>query len=72
MSPLRWTCKSRAQLTAALAADGWRVAREVESLYTNGPTGGGGAFTSVRQVLAMRSTLVPRDRVPHRVDYETI
>jgi len=25
MSPLRWTCKSRAQLTAALAGDGWRV-----------------------------------------------
>ena len=24
-SPLRWTCKSRAQLTAALTADGWRV-----------------------------------------------
>jgi hypothetical protein len=24
-SPLRWTCKSRAQLTAALPADGWRV-----------------------------------------------
>jgi hypothetical protein len=24
-SPLRWTCKSRAQLTAALMADGWRV-----------------------------------------------
>jgi hypothetical protein len=22
ISPLRWTCKSRAQLTAALAADG--------------------------------------------------
>jgi len=25
MSPLRWTCKSRARLTAALVADGWRV-----------------------------------------------
>jgi Rhodopirellula transposase DDE domain len=25
MSPLRWTCKSRAKLTAALAAQGWRV-----------------------------------------------
>ena len=25
MSPLRWTCKSRAQLTAALTAAGWRV-----------------------------------------------
>jgi len=54
------------------ASDGWRVAREVESLYTNGPAGGGGAFSSVRQVLAMRSTLVPRDRVSWRVDYETL
>jgi hypothetical protein len=52
------------------AADGWRVAREVESLYTNGPAGGGGAFTSVRRVLAMRSTLLARDRVSWRVDYE--
>lgn len=25
MSPLRWTCKSRAKLTAALNADGWKV-----------------------------------------------
>jgi hypothetical protein len=25
MSPLRWTCKSRAQLTAALVKQGWRV-----------------------------------------------
>ena len=25
ISPLRWTCKSRAQLTAALTAEGWRV-----------------------------------------------
>jgi hypothetical protein len=25
MSPLRWTCKSRAKLTAALTAQGWRV-----------------------------------------------
>jgi hypothetical protein len=61
----------RVAARTASAADGWRVAREVESLYTNGPAGGGGAFTSVRQVLAMRSTLVPRDRVSWRVDYET-
>jgi hypothetical protein len=52
----------------ASAADAWRVAREVESLYTNGPAGGGGASTSVRQVLAMRTTLLPRDRVSWRVD----
>jgi hypothetical protein len=59
----------RVAARTAAAADAWRVAREVESLYTNGPAGGGGASTSVRQVLAMRSTLVPRDRVSWRVDY---
>jgi hypothetical protein len=62
----------RVAARTASAADGWRVAREVESLYTNGPAGGGGAFMSVRQVLAMRSTFVPRDRVSWRVHYERI
>ena len=28
-SPLRWTCKSRAKLAAALAEQGWRVSSEV-------------------------------------------
>ena len=50
-------------------ADARRVAREVEALYTNGPAGGGGAFTSVRPVLAIRTAFVPRDRVSYRVDY---
>jgi hypothetical protein len=62
----------RVAARTASAADAWRIAREVESLYTNGPAGGGGAFMSVRQVLAMRSTFVPRDRVPWRVDYHTV
>lgn len=53
-------------------ADAWRVAREVEALYTNGPAGGGGATTTARPVLAMRSTLVPRSAVAWRVDYETV
>lgn len=50
----------------------WRVAREVEALYTNGPAGGGGATTMVRPVLAMRATLVPRSAVPWRVDHEEV
>ena len=49
--------------------DARRVAREVEALFTNGPAGGGGAFTSVRPVLAIRTALVARDRVSWRVDY---
>ena len=62
----------RVAARTASPADGWRVAQEVESLYTNGPAGGGGASTSVRQVLAMRSTFVPRDRVSWRVDYHHV
>jgi hypothetical protein len=53
-------------------ADAWKVAREVESLYTNGPAGGGGASALVRPVLAMRSTLIPRALAPWRVDYEIV
>jgi len=62
----------RVAARTATAADAWRVAREVETLYTNGPAGGGGATASVRQVLAMRSTLIPRDRISWRVDYVTV
>ena len=62
----------RVAARTATAADAWRVAREVETLYTNGPAGGGGATTNVRQVLAMRTTFVPRDRVSWHVDYLTV
>ena len=51
------------------ASEARRVAREVEALYTNGPAGGGGATSSVRQVLGMTSVLVPRERVHWRVDF---
>lgn len=40
--------------------------REVESLYTNGPAGGGGVETNVRDTVAVISTLIPRASVePH-------
>jgi len=44
--------------------------REVEALYTNGPYGGGGATATTREVLAIASTYVPRDRVTCRVSLE--
>jgi Acyclic terpene utilisation family protein AtuA len=38
-----------------------RIGNEVETLYTNGPAGGGGAFKSAREVVAVASTLIPRE-----------
>jgi hypothetical protein len=43
-----------------------RIGNEVETLYTNGPAGGGGAFKSARDVVAVASVLLPRELVnPH-------
>ena len=39
------------------------ICQEVESLYTNGPAGGGGVRTQVIEVLGIVSTLVDRDAV---------
>ncbi|WP_308279650.1 acyclic terpene utilization AtuA family protein [Phycicoccus mangrovi] len=44
------------------------VGREVESLYTNGPAGGGGARREAKPMVTIRSCLVPRDRVRTRVE----
>jgi hypothetical protein len=38
-----------------------RIGNEVETLYTNGPAAGGGAFKSARDVVAVASVLLPRD-----------
>ncbi|MDA3630596.1 DUF1446 domain-containing protein [Saccharopolyspora sp. WRP15-2] len=43
------------------------VCHEVESLYTNGPAGGGGVRTDVREVIGIVSTLIPRAEVDTRV-----
>jgi hypothetical protein len=47
-----------------------RIGNEVETLYTNGPAGGGGAWKSAREVVGVVSTLIPRDWVQPRVSYE--
>jgi len=47
-----------------------RIGEEVESLYTNGPAGGGGATRSVREVVAIASTFIPRALVPCTVRLE--
>ncbi|MBY4767579.1 acyclic terpene utilization AtuA family protein [Burkholderia ambifaria] len=48
---------------ATTAAEAARIGNEVETLYTNGPAGGGGAFKSTREVIAVQSVLLPRAAV---------
>jgi hypothetical protein len=40
-------------------AEAARIANEVESLYLNGPASGGGVTKSAREILGVRSTLLP-------------
>jgi hypothetical protein len=46
-----------------------RIGNEVETLYTNGPSAGGGAVKSAKQVIAMRSALLPRALVTPVIAY---
>ena len=55
----------RARVTARCDSmcDARRVGDEVETLYTNGPAGGGGVTKSAREVIAVTSAFVPREAV---------
>jgi Acyclic terpene utilisation family protein AtuA len=44
-------------------AEATRIANEVESLYLNGPASGGGVTKSAREVVGIRSTLLPEHLV---------
>ena len=48
-------------------AEAVRIGNEVETLYTNGPAGGGGAWKSAREVVAVQSVLVPSALAAPRV-----
>lgn len=52
---------------ATSEAEAMRVGSEVEALYTNGPSGGGGAVRSIRRVVAVASTLLPQELVTPRI-----
>jgi hypothetical protein len=53
----------RVAARVATQAQAEAVIREVESLYTNGPAGGGGVTQALREVIAVQSVLIPRERV---------
>lgn len=49
-----------------------RVGNEVETLYTNGPAGGGGATKSAREIIAIKSVLIDEDQVKPIINYTEV
>ncbi|KAB0499109.1 MULTISPECIES: acyclic terpene utilization AtuA family protein [Pseudomonas] len=67
-----WEVRLRVAGRCADRSDAVRIGNEVESLYTNGPYGGGGAAKSIRQVVAVASLFLQRENVSQQVHVENI
>jgi hypothetical protein len=65
-----WEVRLRVAARCADKVQAVRIGNEVETLYTNGPYGGGGATKGVRQVVAVASLLLPREAVQPHVHME--
>ena len=49
-----------------------KIGNEVEALYTNGPSAGGGASKSVKEIIAIASIFVPRNHIKIENVYEEV
>jgi len=58
-----WEVRLRIAARCVERSEAVRVGNEVETLYTNGPYGGGGATKAVRQVVAVASLFLSREAV---------
>jgi hypothetical protein len=67
-------CEVRARIAARARTPqaAAQVGREVEALYTNGPAGGGGVTFSVKPIIAVASTLSPRDAITSLLHWEIV
>ncbi|NIE78262.1 DUF1446 domain-containing protein [Pantoea sp. Ap-967] len=65
-----WEVRLRVAGRCATRAMAQALGNEVETLYTNGPAGGGGATRQVREVLAVASLYLPRELAVPRVHLE--
>lgn len=45
------------------------IIREVESLYTNGPAGGGGIYSNIKNIVSIGSILIPEQDTDIKVSY---
>ncbi|MFV0393594.1 MAG: acyclic terpene utilization AtuA family protein [Coprobacillaceae bacterium] len=46
-----------------------RIGQEVEALYTNGPSGGGGVTQSVREIISIASVLMKQDKIEQKIKF---
>ncbi|MBB6215020.1 hypothetical protein HNQ80_001109 [Anaerosolibacter carboniphilus] len=53
-------------------SDAIKIGNEVETLYTNGPAGGGGATQAVKEIVSIASIFIPRDDIKIVVSYEEV
>lgn len=65
-----WEVRLRVAARCTDKTEAVRIGNEVETLYTNGPYGGGGATKGLRQVVAVASLLLPRDAIIPQVHLE--
>ncbi|MCR4671868.1 MAG: DUF1446 domain-containing protein [Lachnospiraceae bacterium] len=53
-------------------ANAVKVSNEGDSIYTNGPAGGGGATMRISEIINVFSFFIPRELLAARVEYEVI
>src|SRR5438105_15260 len=62
----------RVAARTATRADAEQIGNEVETLYTNGPAGGGGVRVQVTEVVAIASILLPAADIQLHIVYEEV
>jgi len=67
-APVPYEVRLRAAGRADSHGAAARIVREVEALYTNGPAGGGGAWGSTKEIIAIASALAPRECVSPQIE----
>jgi hypothetical protein len=70
--PVPYEVRLRVVARTGTLAIAQQIGNEVESLYTNGPAGGGGVVKSAREVLSVASTFIPRSLVTCRVHRQVV
>ncbi|HEX9189366.1 MAG TPA: acyclic terpene utilization AtuA family protein [Vicinamibacteria bacterium] len=65
-----WEVRARVVARTDSHEEAARIGNEVETLYTNGPAGGGGSTRHVREVIGVATAFLPRTQVETRVRFQ--